>query len=423
MDHREQKIAMKNSNRMPITLLTAPVALAVVLLLGGSAAPQPEAIRSIETASYIVQGESIEAVTQLVTGVGGTVTRELGIIDGLAAELTPKQLSALESMGKRLSVWRDRTLEIAKKPPKDDGGGGDPFGAASADVARAIGADFLHDQGITGAGVTIAVLDTGYWGHNTLRYDTAGRDRVLSVYNAITGEYESKRRSCDDSGHGTHVLSIIAATDQDEFGDHFSIAPDVDVVAVKAFGEDGVGTYADVIYGLQWILDNREAYGIRVVNLSFSAEPQSYYWDDPLNQAVMALWQNGIVVVASAGNRGPDAMTIGVPGNVPYVITVGAAGDHQIPVSDSNDFVAVFSSAGPTVEGFVKPELIAPGGKVPGIIDFLNKIPLDHPEFAFSKRWFYMSGTSQSTAVVTGIVALMLQESPCSHPTRSSIGL
>ena len=69
---------------------------------------------------------------------------------------------------------------------------------------------------------------------------------------------------------------------------------------------------------------NRSRYDIRVVNLSFSAPPQSHYWDDPLNQAVMAAWQAGIVVVASAGNRGPDPLTIGVPGNVPYIITVGA---------------------------------------------------------------------------------------------------
>ena len=101
-------------------------------------------------------------------------------------------------------------------------------------------------------------------------------------------------------------------------------------------------------------------YGIRVLNLSFSAAPQSHYWDDPINQAVMALWQAGVVVVASAGNTGPDAMTIGVPGNLPYIITVGVS-DGMTPQTFDDDYLASFSSCGPTAEGFVKPEIVAPG--------------------------------------------------------------
>ncbi|MFK5151175.1 S8 family serine peptidase, partial [Klebsiella pneumoniae] len=89
-------------------------------------------------------------------------------------------------------------------------------------------------------------------------------------------------------------------------------------------------------------------------NLSFGAQPQSYYWDDPLNQAVMAAWQAGIVVVSSARNEGPSAMTIDVPGNVPYVVTVGALTDNFTPYDATDDRLASFSSTGPTFEGFVK---------------------------------------------------------------------
>ena len=141
--------------------------------------------------------------------------------------------------------------------------------------------------------------------------------------------------------------------------------------------------------------------------MSFSAQPQSYYWDDPLNQAVMALWEAGIVVVASAGNRGPDAMTIGVPGNVPYVITVGAMSDGVTVDNPTDDFLATFSSAGPTVEGFVKPEVIAPGGHMLGVVDVNSQLPSQHPEWV-SGNYFYMSGTSQAAGVVSGAVALML---------------
>ena len=157
---------------------------------------------------------------------------------------------------------------------------------------------------------------------------------------------------------------------------------------------------------------NKNTYNIRVLNLSFSAPPQSYYWDDPLNQAVMRAWQAGIVVVAAAGNAGPDPMTIGVPGNIPYVITVGAFSDNYTPDNTKDDYLASFSSAGPTVEAFVKPDLLAPGGHITGIMDSSANLAIAYPENSIDGRFFIMSGTSQATAVTSGVVALMLQANP-----------
>ena len=114
-------------------------------------------------------------------------------------------------------------------------------------------------------------------------------------------------------------------------------------------------------------------YAIRVLNLSLGAPARSRYWDDPLNKAVMRAWQSGIVVVVSAGNSGPLPQTVGVPGNVPYVITVGAMTDNYT-TSKNDDRLASFSSTGPTFEGFVKPDLVAPGGHVWG---FMGDLPED----------------------------------------------
>ena len=125
---------------------------------------------------------------------------------------------------------------------------------------------------------------------------------------------------------------------------------------------------------MSWVVRNAKTYNIRVLNLSFAAPPRSYYWEDPLNQAVMKAWQAGIVVVASAGNTGPKPMTIGVPGNVPYVITVGAMTDRDTPSKGSDDELASFSSTGPTYEGFVKPEIVAPGGHVMATMKNSSKI-------------------------------------------------
>ena len=188
---------------------------------------------------------------------------------------------------------------------------------------------------------------------------------------------------------------------------------------VKAFSATGAATYANVINGLNWILANKAIYNIRVLNMSFGAKPQSFYWNDPIDQAVMKLWQAGIVVVASAGNFGPTAQTIAVPGNTPYVITVGAMTDNYTPTNATDDGIASFSSTGPTYEGFIKPDLVAPGGHMIGYLlnEDTSYIAEHHPEFKAADNLFVMSGTSQSAAVVvSGAVALMLQANPTLTP-------
>ena len=92
------------------------------------------------------------------------------------------------------------------------------------------------------------------------------------------------------------------------------VAPNVNLLSIKAFDSDGAGSYLNVITGIEWAIENKEQFNIRVLNMSFSAPAQSLYWNDPVNIAVMKAWQAGIVVVASAGNRGDVA--VGVPGNV-----------------------------------------------------------------------------------------------------------
>lgn len=287
-------------------------------------------------------------------------------------------------------------------------------------------ADLLHAENTTGRGVTVAVLDTGVWsshgGKKWLRYDLDGNDRILAAYDALENVQGDVKTVQDENGHGTHVTSIIASHRKSK-GDNNErllngVAPGAPLVIVKAFDKYGASSYSDVIRGIDWIVSNRETYGIRVLNMSFSAEPRSHYWDDPLNQAVMAAWQAGIVVVASAGNGGPEAQTIGVPGNVPYVVTVGAMTDNRTPLDPSDDYLTTFSAAGPTYEGFVKPEVVAPGGHVLGLMGRGSTIPQNHPEYHDGNAYYYMSGTSQSAAVVSGIAALMLEVEPLLTPDQ-----
>ncbi len=193
-----------------------------------------------------------------------------------------------------------------------------------------IGADSLHTAGVTGKGVTIAVLDTGFWQDVSQNYG----NRVLASVDVTNG---NRPITGDPYGHGTHVTAIAASGSQALNGSYAGIAPSANLVLVRAFNGEGAGRYTDVIAGVNWIVANRAKYKIRVLNLSFGAPPQSYYWDDPLNQAVMAAWRAGIVVVVSAGNEGPSPMTISVPGNTPYVITVGALTDSNTPYDATDD--------------------------------------------------------------------------------------
>lgn len=271
------------------------------------------------------------------------------------------------------------------------------------------GADLLHRHGITGEGVTVAVLDSGLWEVDALSLDTRGRSRVLARYDAVA---DLADQSFDESGHGTHMTSIIAQSrraNTAERGSFRGIAPDVDLISIKAFGADGQGDFLNIVRGLQWVYDNREKYNIQVLNLSFAARPRWPYWLDPINQAVMRLWQAGVVVVAAAGNEGPDSMTIGSPGNLPYIITVGSVTDSWTTDTEDDDYIPDFSSRGPTPSGHIKPDIVAPGGHMSGITRPGSTLHQEFPEYLLSSGDFVMTGTSQSTAVVSGLIALLLQ--------------
>lgn len=277
------------------------------------------------------------------------------------------------------------------------------------------GAAALHQHGITGRGITVAVLDSGLWEHENLARDTQGEPRIVGRYDAIKDKSGSE--VFDESGHGTHMTSVLAHSgetrrDGSTTGSFKGIAPDAGIVTVKAFNKTGQGDFLDIVRGIQWIVDNRDELNIRVLNLSFAARPRWPYWLDPINQAVMRAWQAGIAVVAAAGNEGPDAMTVGSPGNLPYIITVGAVTDSWTPEDRNDDYVPDFSSRGPTPSGHIKPDILAPGGHIAGITRPGSTLTQEHPDYLLSTGEFVMTGTSQASALVSGIVALLLQLEP-----------
>lgn len=283
----------------------------------------------------------------------------------------------------------------------------------------AAGVDSLHLNGVTGRGVTVAVIDSGLWEDPALSSDTNGRPRIVARYDAITNT--SPAEVFDASGHGTHMTSVIAhngvvTSNGAPTGTYKGVAPDANLVAVKAFDIAGQGDFLDIVRAIQWVVDNRDTYNIRVLNLSFSARPRWNYWLDPINQAAMRAWASGITVIAAAGNDGPDQMTIGSPGNLPFVITVGALTDSWTPLDKSDDYIPDFSSRGPTPNAHIKPDLVAPGGHITGLTRPGSTLTQDNPEYMLRTGEFVMTGSSQATALVSGIAALLLQLEPDLSP-------
>ncbi|MCP5098992.1 MAG: S8 family serine peptidase, partial [Chloroflexi bacterium] len=157
------------------------------------------------------------------------------------------------------------------------------------DFIQLSGAEAVWEQNIDGDGITVAVIDTGHWSHPGLDLNSNGQQRLLAQYNAITDEMDMADSpvTTDESGHGTHVSSLILNSQDNGQGAYHGVAPDANLVSIKAFDANGTGAYPDVIRGIDWAVTHKDTYNIRILNLSFSALPQSNYWDDPLNQAVM----------------------------------------------------------------------------------------------------------------------------------------
>ncbi len=279
---------------------------------------------------------------------------------------------------------------------------------------RVGGIETLHAEGITGEGVTVAVIDSGLWEHPRLTHDTRGNPRILARYNAII---DNEGHTHDDGGHGTHMSSIIAHSgptlrDGKAINSFKGVAPDANLVVVKVLNKAGYGHLFSLVRAVQWVVDNREAYNIRVLNLSFAQDPRWRYWEDPVNQAVMRAWAAGITVVAAAGNEGPEPGTIGSPGNLPYIITAGALTDSWTPETRSDDYIPDFSSQGPTHSGHIKPDLVGLGGHMTGLTPASATLAMAQPEDVLRTGEFVSSGSSQASAYIAGNIALLLQIEP-----------
>src|SRR3954452_2264111 len=323
-----------------------------------------------------------------VRAAGGRIGRELSVIDGFTAVVPAASLRSLSRARSVRSVTPNRRLSLQAQYGQDSG-------VASAVYSDVVRASKTWGAGDLGSGVTVAVVDTGI--------NTDG-DLAGQVVKAV--DFTSDGDTADRYGHGTFVAGLIAGTGSHSGGTIEGVAPGAKLVSLKISGADGATDVTLVLEALEWLKDFASAYNIRVVNLSLGFASQQPYTVDPLDYAVEKLWSSGIVVVTAAGNGGGTPGAVLTPGNDPFVITVGASND-RTTVSNNDDKVADFSSSGPTVDGVVKPDLVAPGRSVVSSRSPGSTIDANYPGSAVGDVYGKASGTSFSTGVVAGGGALV----------------
>jgi serine protease AprX len=346
----------------------------------------------------------------VVRSHGGTVASDLRAVNGAVADVTSRARAALQTDPK-VSVSPNLPMAFTNVAPSN------PPAAVrqatqgatrqtSAVFPRATGAERLAADGIDGTGTTVAVLDTGI----APLPDFAGR-----LVGGVDLSDEGNPFK-DSFGHGTFVAGLIAGSGASSRGAYRGEAPGARLVSVKVGGSSGATDMATVISGINWVVANRSQLGIGVLNMSLGTVSTQSSVDNPLDQAVEAAWRAGIVVVTSAGNVGPSNGTILTPGDDPLAITVGAL-DDKGTADPADDTMTAFSSVGPTsVDGWYKPDLVAPGRSVISLRVPGSTIDSAFPSARVGAANFVGSGTSFSAAITSGAAALLLQSGKHTTP-------
>jgi serine protease AprX len=382
------------------------------------------------TRVVVMAGEQgMVAARAATSALGGRITGDLALIDAFAAEVPAAAVPLLAAAPGVRSVTPDHSAHPMSIAPEL---GYDPADTGSlSSVTRITRAQDVWARGWTGAGVDVAVIDTGVAPVPGL--DAAGK--VLTGPDLSVDSPGARVRGLDAYGHGTFMAGLIAGRDtgvtKDATGcagclnssgfsdpNHFvGVAPDARIVNVKVGAADGTADVSQIIAAIDWVVQHAHDPGanIRVLNLSFGTDSVQAYDKDPLAQAAEQAWKHGVVVVVAAGNDGRGPRKIADPAYDPYVIAAGAD-DPSNTLSTVDDVVPDWAQHGTEARPV---DVIAPaahviGLRVPG--SFVDTLAGNTG--LVGSRFQRGSGTSQASAVVAGAAALLLQEHPEATPDQ-----
>jgi serine protease AprX len=394
--------------------MTVAVATLVAAGLAGptaaSAATMPSA-SSADRVSVIVQelAGTGNGPERAVSAFGGTVGRQLGVIGGFTAEVPVDRLDALRGVAGVDSVTKDAGLALQSTDVESQA---TQAGSLYTIANQVTGASAMWDAGYTGKGVDVAVIDSGVVpvdGFKTPGKVVYGPDLSL--------EANGPAKNLDTFGHGTHMAGIIAGRDSaagasvtGDSSNFVGMAPDSRIVSIKIADAKGQTDVSQAIAAIDWVVQNRNKNGlnIRVLNMSFGTDGVQDYLLDPLAYAAEQAWHKGIVVVVAVGNEGFGTAKVNNPAYDPYLIAVGSNNANGTATT-ADDVVSSFSNDG---DGTRNPDLVAPGEKVVSLRSPGSYLDATYPAARIGERFFRGSGTSQSTAVVSGAAALLISQRP-----------
>jgi serine protease AprX len=338
-----------------------------------------------------------KAVAAKAAAAGANDVAALDAIDVVTARLSVDAVRTLGADTRVSLIAADTVVTAAGDHPYFEDDDAQP----PSPVGEAVGAGRAWSKP-TGKGVTVAIMDTGIARHPDLEGSVIAR--VDFVRDGAT--------SADPGGHGTFIAGLIAA-----HGTTFKgLAPDAKLVSLRVLDERGNGTMHSVLGAFDWLLHHHKDYRIRLLNLSFGAPQATTYHRSLLSGVVESAWFAGIAVVAAAGNDGPRPGSVTNPGADPFVITVGSLEDRGTGTfADYRE--SRFSGRGPTLDGFAKPDVLAPGEHVMSIRLYGTTLDLARRD-STPDGYGRLSGTSASSAIATGVAALVLQIHPNYSPTQ-----
>jgi len=363
------------------------------------------------------EGTDVAAVEGVVRRSGGVVRRELPIVNGFAAQVPASAVASLRALAGVRSVTPDGSGHLMAVDPVLG------YDAAADEGSLSFVRNTMHvtdawKAGYTGKGVDVALIDSG-----------VAQVPGLTSGNVVNGpdlSFESQYadvRYRDTFGHGTHMASIIAGRDvagtpaQYTASTGFNgMAPDARIVNVKVAASDGSADVSQVIAAIGWVTQHAHDTGlnIRVLNLSYGTDSTQPSLLDPLSYAVERAWKSGIVVVVAAGNDGTIRQELADPAVDPYVLAVGAE-DPMNTTGAADDQIPAFAQRGTTTRSV---DVVAPGVHILGLRVPNSFVDQNNPLGRVGTRFIRGSGTSQATAVVSGVAALLAQKYPTATPDQ-----
>ncbi|MCL4393574.1 MAG: S8 family peptidase [Chloroflexi bacterium] len=310
-------------------------------------------------------------VASAVAGVAAT-HYAFRLISASAHTVLPSAIDALASLDAVETIWFDEPVHTM------------------LDVSvPLIGAPSVWQQGVTGKGIKVGIVDTGI---DPSHPDFAGR---IALMKDFTGEGPN-----DNHGHGTHVAGIVGGSGAASGGKYKGVAPECLYYTAKVLRADGSGSTSDVIAGVEWAVQQ----GVQAINLSLGSDG-ACDGTDALSVTCDAAVGRGVAICVAAGNAGPASSTVGSPGCARNVITIGA--------TSKSDQVADFSSRGPTSDNRIKPDVCFPGVSI--VSCRATGTTMGTPVNA---SYTTASGTSMATPHATGSCALLLQANPTLSPQQ-----